>query len=241
LRVRFVLGSFAAHVAALGGLALLPRGEPAPERELLVVELATPPPALPAPSEPRAAAPDRTPAPAPRRRIRLVSAPTLPEPPPALATPEPPPPAPPAPAPAAAEATSFFAARAGLLQAGAVFGEGRSVGAPRPGFGHGPAAANLLQRVDADVRRMQGSSERLSYLLHTWRHNDYVAACLRDKLARTGGAVTSGSVARGRLSAALARDDRRAVEVELLRLRHSTADVQAIYQASRSCVDHSDD
>jgi hypothetical protein len=240
LRVRFVLGSLAAHLAALALLARV-REEGRPTIELMEVELAAapaPPPTTTAtPPAPAVEAPAPAPAPPARKRPR-------PRPEPAAEEVVPPT------APAAGVEAPLDprpnpivvpVASAGPGQPMAAFGElsnaqlaGRS-GAPAP------RSAGLLQRVDADVQRLQGSTDHLSFLLRTWQHNDYVAACLRDKIARTTGAVHAGAAARGRIYAALARSDRRALEAELARLRRTTVDLQVIEQASRACLDRVSD
>ena len=247
LRVRFIVGSIAAHVGLLCALSSL-RGRPQiATPDLMVVDLATSP-ASPSPAPPSAApAPPAALAPAPpivRRRARSVPAAMAPVPPSVAPVPSPAPIEPPAAAQAPIDPVpspvTVPVQRAGFWQAGALFGEGRGTGpAVRPaGLGRGPSG--LLERVDADVRRMQGSNDRLSYLLKTWQHNDYVSSCLREKIARTTGAVNAGAAARGRIYAALAKSDRHAVELELARLRRTTVDVQAIYQASRTCVEQID-
>jgi hypothetical protein len=246
LRCRFVVGSIATHAVLLGGLALTTTRERPRQAEVLEIELRRVAPSIP-PTHDLA-----PPTPAPQPRALIPSAPVRPAPAPAAAdpTPEPEPepllePEPPALSqapivPAASRGEPMFVvAQAGLWTGGATHGAlgGRGLGSRRA-----PSAeVALVQRVDADLRRMDASFERLQFLMRAWQHNQYVTACLRQSVARGGGALKSGGQARHRVYAALTRSDREGARAELARFRKAAIDFDSIYHSARRCVELAED
>ena len=244
LRCRFVLGSIATHAVLLGGLALTTSRERPRQTEILEIELRPAPvPVLdpaPLPEPPRrniVATP--APAPTPVRPAPTPDPAPLPEPEPQL---EPEPPAlsqaPIVPAASRGE-PMFVVAQAGLWTGGATNGAlgGRGLGSRRA-----PSAeVAIVQRVDADLRRMDASFERLQFLMRAWQHNQYVTSCLRESIARGGGALKNGGQARSRVYAALTRSDREGARAELARFRKAAIDFDSIYHSARRCVELADD